>query len=524
MSDGRLYRLLPAIYRQRDQALGGPLAALLAAMEDELEAAEADTAAMYENAFVETADEAALVRLAALVGVEQLATSVASVTSPRRLVANAIAYHRSKGVPGSLERAVTDVTGWPARVVEGFALLGRTQHLSDVRTDRGAIVDVRRLQGVDPVRDPFPVAATRPDVRPVAADPARRSPSTVTVFVWPVRSLPTGPARVGAVARPRGCFTFHPLGLDQPLFTRPSPAAGRPGPAQIPRRITRRLLEDERDALFGAASGTSIAVSLRGRPLGPADVDVVDLGDWTARPTETNRVALDPERGRLAFAGRVTAPQVEFEACYGAAADLGGGPYDRRATLAPGGAGEVRISRGDGEDAAATVAGAVRATSGSLVVTVVDDLVVDAALDLVLPLGADVVIQAADATRPGLIGGVTVRAPDGPAALTLNGFAIGGGVTAHRPAATAPHALHAARRCAHRRRRRERSSPVRRHRPQLLRADPAGGGGHGGGVQQCDRRWRRPRPRRRRPDRAGECNRAVRDAAAGDRARSRPGR
>jgi hypothetical protein len=360
MSDGRLYRLLPAIYRERDAALGGPLAALLEVMEEELAAAEAATAAMYENAFVETADETSLLRLAALVGIEELASAVATVSSPRRLIANAIAYHRSKGVPGSLERVVTDVTAWPARVVEGFALLGRTQHLADVRADRGALVDVRGLRGTDPVRDPFLVAATRPDVRSVRADPARRGPSSVAVFVWPVRSLPAGPTRPGAVARPRGCFTFHPLGLDQPLFTRPSPATGRPGPAQIPRRITRALLEADLDALFGAASGTSIAVSLRGRPLGPADVDVVDLGDWTARPSQTSRLALDPERGRLAFAGRVSAPQVEIEACYGAAADLGGGTYDRRATIVSV-ADEVRVGRTQGEDAAVAVVDAVRA-------------------------------------------------------------------------------------------------------------------------------------------------------------------
>jgi hypothetical protein len=263
----------------------------------------------------------------------------------------------------------------------------------------------------------------------VQADPARRTPSTVTVFVWPVRSLAAGPTQPGAVTAPRGCFTFHPLGLDQPVFTRPSPSAGRPGPAQIPRRITRRLLEAELDALFGSASGTSIAIALRGRPLGPSDVDVVDLGDWTARPTETNRVALDPERGRLAFAGRVTAPQIEIEACYGAAADLGGGPYDRRSTIVAGSA-EVRVGRADGEDAATTVAEAVRSTGGArLIVTVVDDLTLSTALDLVLVPGADVVIQAADATRPALTGGVTAHALDGPASLTLNGFAIGGGIT-----------------------------------------------------------------------------------------------
>ena len=138
MSDGRLYRLLPAIYRERDEALGRPLAALLAVMEEELATAEAETAAMYENAFVETADKAALLRLAALVGIEDLATSVSAISNPRRLIANAISYHRRKGVPGALKQAATDVTGWPARVVEGFALLGRTQHLADVRAERGA--------------------------------------------------------------------------------------------------------------------------------------------------------------------------------------------------------------------------------------------------------------------------------------------------------------------------------------------------------------------------------------------------
>ena len=65
----RLYQNLPAIYRLRDSAEGEALRALLAVIEQELEIVEADIEGLYENWFVETADEWVLPYIGDLLGV-----------------------------------------------------------------------------------------------------------------------------------------------------------------------------------------------------------------------------------------------------------------------------------------------------------------------------------------------------------------------------------------------------------------------------------------------------------------------
>ena len=404
MSDGRLYRLLPAIYRERDEALGRPLAALLAVMEEELATAEAETAAMYENAFVETADEAALLRLAALVGVEHLAT-----VRGRRLQPAATRRQRHRLPPEQGRTRLARTGGHRRHRMAGAGGRGvrpARPHPAPRRRPGRPGRHGRRPHpaGVDPVRDPFPVTATRPDVRCGAG----RSRPPVTVdgdrlrLAGPLAARRSDPARR---RHPPPRLLHVPSARPRPAAVHPALATGdgRPGPAQIPRRITRRLLEAERDALFGAASGTSIAVSLRGRPLGPADVDVVDLGDWTARPTETNRVALDPERGRLGLRRARLRPAGRDRSLLRRHRRPGRWSLRPTGDARRGDRPSVEVTRADGEDAAAAVADAVRSAGRHrLVVTVVDDLVLDAALELVLVPGADVVIQAADATRPAL--------------------------------------------------------------------------------------------------------------------------
>ena len=53
----RLYDLLPAIYRIRDAEQGYALKAMLAVMEQQLDAVEGDIDQLYRNWFIETCDE-----------------------------------------------------------------------------------------------------------------------------------------------------------------------------------------------------------------------------------------------------------------------------------------------------------------------------------------------------------------------------------------------------------------------------------------------------------------------------------
>ena len=378
------------------------------------------------------------------------------------------------------------------------------------------------------MRDPFAVTATRPDVRSVGSDPSRRSPSTVTVFVWPVRSLAAGsdPARRRRPAPRR----FH-RSTRSASTSRCSPGhrtgEGRPGPAQVPtadhpppaRRRGRHAVRDGQRHEHRRVADRPAARTGRRRRRGPRRLE------GSAHPDQPGGTR---SRARpLGLRRAVSAQQVEIEASFGATADVGGGSYDRRATLvsaadpvevgSPGPKVRTRWpSLADAVSAARqSLVGAPSSTTSSST----------AALELVLAPGVDIVIQAADATRPALGGGVTVRALDGPASMSAQRPRHRWRRRHHRRGgAAAPHPLYGARRRAKGGRRRRRPALPRRRRPQLLRPDPAGRRHRDRGVEQRDRRRRRSRARRGGVDRADGQPGPLDHPPAGHRARSGPGR
>ncbi len=102
----RLYNLLPAIYRIRDEAQGLPLKALLAIAAGELQVLEEDIDNLYENWFIETCDEWVVPYIGDLLDVQELyaQSSINYGQQQRRAyVANTIAYRRRKGTAPVLE-------------------------------------------------------------------------------------------------------------------------------------------------------------------------------------------------------------------------------------------------------------------------------------------------------------------------------------------------------------------------------------------------------------------------------------
>lgn len=422
----RLYRLLPALYRRRDEAEGGALRAVLAVVESELLALETAVDAQYENWFIETCDEAVVARIGELVGVPAASPGTLAAASPRTLVADAIRRRRSKGVASALEEVARDLSGWPVRVVEYFPLLGQTQHVRYPREGRGGTVDLRAAAAIDLHAGPFEVLPARIDVRRVSSGRGRHNVPNVGVFVWPGEVMCTGPVESAAVPGRPGCFTFHPLGLDQQLVVLPVAvrAGDRPGLAELPVRLSRSLLDRHLDELIGA--DRSVGVELGGRWLGADDVTVADLGTWPAPQHAGARVLIDPELGRIAL------PAAAAAGCrvrYGhrVPAALGGGSYDRSADLVPATEGGRAISAGGPEGPAAAAALAGPHEPGD-VLTLVTDAVVDDPVTLTLPTGGRLVVQAADGVRPVLRAGLRVEAPEG-AELVLDGVLVGGPLT-----------------------------------------------------------------------------------------------
>jgi hypothetical protein len=351
----RLYQLLPAVYRQRDSAQGEPLRALLAVLESELRGREVELDQLLDDWFVETCREEVLPRIAELVGLRHLDGTGWS-GEQRAAIANALRYRRRKGTPRMLEQLARDVTGWPARLVETRGQLALHHALADDRA-RPATADLRDGDGLGLLDGPFASTPRTAGLRGSAsAGPGLRR---VELHVWRLRTHRLERATARAVDAGQGRYTFHPLGRDTPLFhrvTRRADGVGREAdaPAPLRRLALHRELEQRRRALiqgrrpaaayFGDEPAFEVWLDPHGPPVRPEEMAVADLSDWrrpatgagfaTPQGRIATRLAVDPELGRLAPA-EGTAPPAEMlvSYTYGTPADLGGGPYDRTASL-----------------------------------------------------------------------------------------------------------------------------------------------------------------------------------------------
>ncbi|MET0646940.1 MAG: hypothetical protein ABW208_09995 [Pyrinomonadaceae bacterium] len=355
-----LYNLLPAIYRIRDAERGEPLRALLTVIADEAVVLDDNLAQLRDDMFVETCSSWALAYLGDLIGVEGLPAAGGTGLTPRAELANTIGYRRRKGTAAVIEQLARDVTGWPARAVEFFQLLATTQHMNHIRRENLSFVGVRdaaRLEWLGTAFERLEGEADLPhtaDVRRIAGARGRYNIPNVGVFVWRLRaySLTRSPA-APAFPGDRRRFKFHPLGLDTLLFNLPeseSEITQVAGPRNVPMGISRRVLDrrDEGvrrfDEYYG--EGLSFLIEHAGATVEDAptafpasDIFVWDLGDvtdaggnvtgWAYTPLPPSvAVAVDPERGRVAFAAEQTRPPlVTFH--YGFSANVGGGEYDR---------------------------------------------------------------------------------------------------------------------------------------------------------------------------------------------------
>jgi hypothetical protein len=344
-----MYQLLPSAHRARDAELGYPLRSLLEPVETELLRLREDIDGLYDNWFVETCAEWVLPYLGDLLGVEALSTSPDGAASRRAFVANTLRHRRRTGTPGALEQVARDLTGWPARVVEYFQLLGTTQHLNHVRPGNLRTPDLRDTGRLARLGTPFDQVARSADVRHIDRGRGRHTIDAVGLHLWRLGAYPCTGLDARAVDAAAGRWTFDPAGRDLPLFTRPRGAAAPDEPLTEtdvpapPRRLalhlelervrgtdrTPRLLADP-DPLF------RIALPGDGRPVGAARLLCADLTEWTRPPSASDGpwVAVDPLLGRLTLPAGVEPERVRVDFAYGFPGDTGAGPHDRRGTLA----------------------------------------------------------------------------------------------------------------------------------------------------------------------------------------------
>lgn len=467
MSDNNhdhLYNLLPAVYRLRDYDQGEPLRALLAVIEAEWQAIQSDIGGLYEDWFIETCADWVIPYIGDLVGNKPLY----EINQLRRTdVAKTIYYRRRKGTLEMLTELAHDVTGWGAHAVEFFQLLGWTQNLNHQRftmspnpqnidsnaVDRVGTVNLRSGDALDRLDRAFDVISHSVDVRTISRTQGWYNLRKIGFFLWRLQPylMEAVTPRRSAVAKYG--YYFSPLGNPEPLFNEPQSEMGGAGlgdETNIPGPIRPRAFYEDlklyqetygafqpsqqppNSAYYGPDRGLNIIKD--GNAVSPVALICKDLSNWDRPPA--GKVAVDVNLGRFTFAAgeepkKLTSTFATYT--YGFSADIGGGPYERRQSLADPSRAELQL--------VVSKTGPIKTIQKALqewknqgqppgIIQIVDNGVYGGNVDVDLPAGGWLVIEAANGKRPDvrMVGLSTLSALAGDATLIINGLLIEGSV------------------------------------------------------------------------------------------------
>ncbi len=366
-------RLLPPFYWPADQRTGGALSALIASIAGQYAALRSAVAGLYDDVFLETCADRLVPYFAEELGITDLVPVGLPGLSGRSWVGSVLGLRRRRGTLGALVGAARATSGWAVYVAPPAQGLARTQALAHLDLSAGRLLDLRDSAALAEIGAPWSRSArsvalggrrleassmsavdigasTCADSRALAAAPGRvdligprrtaavrgvPAPQVSEVALWTTAVFPvaqrspyrrfTGPSGTG--------FSFHPLGVDTPLFFPPATPEALYDPAspeQLPRRLSRRALAFD---LERAAHRLPLSLWVDGRRVAPSELGAADLSSWVM-PAGGPHVAVDPELGRILIApGAELIDRVDY--AYGAPGALGGGPSIVESQLGP---------------------------------------------------------------------------------------------------------------------------------------------------------------------------------------------
>jgi hypothetical protein len=415
----KLYDLLPAIHRIRDIEQGEPLRQLLQVITEQVGILEEDLDQLYDNLFIETCAPWVLPYIGDLIGYRSLHPIGPDQLTPRAEVANTMGYRRWKGTAAVLEQLARDVTGWNARVVEFFQLLGWTQFMNHLRPMNYYAPDLREWEPLERLGSAFETTPHTIDLRHVERGAGKYNIPQVGIFLWRLNAWRLHDSPAVRVDDSR--FLFNPLGANLQLFTRPQTEKSithLAEPINVPAPISRRVLQ----ASSGNYYGADLSLAIEGVPI--EQVAVCNLSDagatWAHLPPNAF-VAVDPVLGRIAFRDPPAAtPRVMFH--YGFSAAMGGGEYERTASF------DAALGPIEPVVSPNPIQPALDARVDGGVVELSDSGRFEQTPSLALNAGARLEVRAANEHRPILIatGPIDIRGGEN-AEITLNGLLIAGG-------------------------------------------------------------------------------------------------
>jgi hypothetical protein len=418
----KLYKLMPSVHRIRDVDEGEPLRELLALVTRQVGILEEDLEQLYDNQFIETCAPWVLPYIGDLIGYRSLHPIGPDQLTPRAEVANTIGYRRRKGTASVLEQLARDVTGWNARAVEFFQLLGWTQFMNHIRPTTFYAPDLRQWEPLERLGTAFETTAHTVDVRHVERGAGKYNIPNIGIFLWRLTAYRLSSSPAVRVDDHR--FLFHPLGVNTTLFNRPQTEKSithLAEPLNVPEPISRRVLDGSLADYYGA----ELSMLIEGVDIN--DVSACNLSDadasgtiWAHTPPNA-AVAIDPVLGRISFRDpQSELPHVMFH--YGFSAAMGGGEYERTPTFEAA-LGPVATVASPGPIQPALDAAAVGG-----VVELSDSGRFEETPSISLDPEVRLEFRAANEHRPAMIVAGPLDITGGPnAEVTLNGLLIAGG-------------------------------------------------------------------------------------------------
>jgi hypothetical protein len=418
------------------RGLAGPLANLLGVLAEQVAVLEEDVEQLHDDQFIETCADWVAPYIGDLVGYRVLHGVTPKIASPRAEVAHTIAYRRRKGTVIVLEQLARDVTGWKATAVEFFQHLVMTQYMNHLRPHCVAAPDLRKWEPLARLGSAFDSIMHTVDVRRIASGRGRFNIPNVGVFLWRIDAFPLSASPAVAVDARR--WRFHPLGIDQPLYTRPRTIAAfaeLATPLHVPEPIRRRVLDARLDDYYTAADDALRSLRVHENssgsfaPVPAASIRVCNLDDdgatWAHMPADSKFV-VDPLLGRLALpSGLPAGTKVRVDFNYGFSGEMGGGEYDRSAVVADPEPPPNLLRVPDDFAQIQAALNALGAEGGVVLIT--DSGRYEETLSINAPAAKRVELRADNHCRPTIVlGGEFALSGDAGSEIRLNGLLIAG--------------------------------------------------------------------------------------------------
>jgi hypothetical protein len=438
-----MYQRLPAIHRIRDAEQGYPLRELMSVIAEQVAAMEENLDQLYDDQFIETCAQWVAPYIGDLIGYRTLHGVVPGVASPRADVANTIRYRRRKGTASMLEQVARDVTGWPARAVEFFQLLGWSQNMNHLRSTAHYAPDLRQWQRLQWLDGPFDTLAHSTEMRRISSGSGRYNIPNIGLYLWRVHAfaLTRSPAVADATLGAGLLLRFNPLGTDMPLYNTPETEeeiSHLAEPVNVPMPFGRRWLKAHLDDYYGPDK--SLVLELQGAtPADPpvliprSDIRICDLSDvvdgggtvtgWAHQPLPgSGKVAIDPVLGRIAL-GDAPATPLLASFHYGFTLAIGGGEYERGTA--------TQLQPIQTINAGAPLQPALNAVQSGGSVEVTDSYIYQETPSITVDPGASVTLRATNGNRPLLLASGDINLSLGAeSTLILEGWVVNGGTLA----------------------------------------------------------------------------------------------